>query len=109
MKLLLPVFFGLLLTDAALAQVYEKNVYRSSCNYAHPLSTFEGCSENTHAGIMAMDCAYNNALLACEDDDNVTCVEIGARFDSVMSDEFIGYKYCRANVIVHGFGRVNNK
>lgn len=109
MKLLLSVFIGLLMTEGALAQVYEKKVYRASCNYAHPLSTYEGCHPGSNAGQYAMDCAYNDALLACENDDNVTCVEIGAKLESVMSNDFIGYKYCRANVIVHGFGPVGYK
>lgn len=104
-RILLLVLLALTVASSAFAQTtYVKRVYRATCNYSHPLSTYDGCGEHTNAGWSARECAINDAMVECENDDNVNCSVIGVTYQARMSNEFVGYKYCQAKILVHGFG-----
>ena len=87
----------------AQAESFTGSTYTKVARFEHPLDTYESCSKRSHAGSIAYEDAARDALLACRRGYNADCVEIGVAFRSVMSREFIGYKYCEAAVTVHGY------
>jgi hypothetical protein len=91
----------------ASAANFVGGTYSSSCRYPYPLSTYQGCSDYTHAGSEAAECARDQAFENCRNEYNSDCIEVGVTYREIVSLEFIGYKACEATVLVHGFRRAN--
>lgn len=94
---------GLIASSAAQAQSAQVRSYSHTCQYEAPLSTYSRCDRNSWAGRAAFDCAVNEALLQCEEGHSSDCVVRGARYRSIISHQFIGYKACSVTVSVTGY------
>lgn len=98
-KILLVILFASMTAlNAQAAQLFVEK-----CRNVHPLTTYDRCDMHSSYGYGAYLCALNDAMLRCRSAANVDCVEVGASLKSIISNEFVGYKACEANVTVRGW------
>lgn len=77
--------------------------YTRTCRYEQPLTAYSGCNAHSGAGAWAADCATHEAITDCQVDRNADCVVQGARYRSIISRDFIGYKACEVTIHVTGY------
>jgi hypothetical protein len=81
--------------------------FQSTCRFEHPLDTYDGCNKNSHAGETAFECAKDDAMADCRNEYFSDCIVVGARYKTIISREFFGYKACEVTVLMRGYRATN--
>ncbi|MDD0851643.1 hypothetical protein HBN50_00995 [Halobacteriovorax sp. GB3] len=84
--------------------MYKKRVYKENCSLGTPLNVYESCQRSRYYKHEIAQCALEKAFNKCELDDNIDCVKVAVEVSEKTSFEFPGFKSCKAEATVHGYG-----
>lgn len=95
--------------------------YVSTARFSQPITGYERCvgpnpalldlqipesvrdQRGTFPGWNAYIKAASQGLSVCKNDYNSDCKIVSAKYTDIVSVEFIGYRACEAEVVVHGY------
>lgn len=103
MKLTLLTLAIAMSSVTAVAQQAVVQQFVRSATYEAPLTTYDRCDSESWAGVEAAESAAEEAEDACQSNLNIDCVIESTTYHLIESREFLGYRGCRATVLVRGY------